>query len=96
MKQTIRLQNIEQFRRLLKNNPDDAEREVLQSLLAEELAAEAASAETPTLCTHESPELAAGPCVTPPGNANESHGVPLNPGDALPWLPSRTAIQSGT
>ncbi len=36
MEKLIRNQNIEQFRRLLGNNPDDVEREVLESLLAEE------------------------------------------------------------
>jgi hypothetical protein len=36
MEKLIRNQNIEQFRRLLRNNPDDVEREVLESLLAEE------------------------------------------------------------
>ena len=36
MKKLVRNQNIEQFRRLLQNNPDDVEREVLESLLAEE------------------------------------------------------------
>jgi hypothetical protein len=36
MEKHIRNQNIEQFRRLLRNNPDDVEREVLESLLAEE------------------------------------------------------------
>jgi hypothetical protein len=52
-KRTIRLQNITQFRLLLKNNPDDTEREVLESLLAEELAEEAAKAESPTLHAQE-------------------------------------------
>lgn len=36
MEKLILNRNIEQFRRLLRNNPDDAEREVLESLLAEE------------------------------------------------------------
>lgn len=36
MAKLIRNQNIEQFRRLLRNNPGDVEREVLESLLAEE------------------------------------------------------------
>jgi hypothetical protein len=36
MEKLIRNQNIEQFRRLLGNNPGDVEREVLESLLAEE------------------------------------------------------------
>jgi hypothetical protein len=53
MKQLICRQNIEQFRRLLKNNPDDAEREVLESLLAEELA-EAAKVEMRMLYVRES------------------------------------------
>jgi hypothetical protein len=57
MKTLVCRQNIEQFRRLLKNNPDDVEREVLESLLAEEIA-EAAKAEMPMLCVQES-------CVAP-------------------------------
>jgi hypothetical protein len=48
-KRTVRLQNIKQFRLLLQNNPDAPEREVLESLLAEELAEDAAKAESPTL-----------------------------------------------
>jgi hypothetical protein len=36
VKKHIRNQNIDQFRWLLRNNPDDVEREVLESLLAEE------------------------------------------------------------
>jgi hypothetical protein len=36
MEKRIRNQNIEQFRQLLGNDPDDVEREVLESLLAEE------------------------------------------------------------
>jgi hypothetical protein len=53
MKTLICRQNIEQFRRLLNNNPDDAEREVLEILLAEEIA-EAEKAEIPMLCAQES------------------------------------------
>jgi hypothetical protein len=36
MEKLIYIQSIEHFRRLLKNNPDDAERDVLESLIAEE------------------------------------------------------------
>jgi hypothetical protein len=36
MEKLICIRNIEHFRRLLKNNPDEAERDVLESLIAEE------------------------------------------------------------
>jgi hypothetical protein len=52
MEKLIRVQSVEHFRRLLKNNPDDAEREALESLIADE---EAKAANEQTFSTNSKP-----------------------------------------